>query len=150
MGRIVLRCEPLTEDAFAPFGAVVHDFATVTPRLRVGTVVRNRMRAYRTAQVEWVSAHRDGEQIVVPREPVPTVFIVAPPSERLTHTQFRAFLSDGTAGVCLAPEVWHALPIPVDRDHALYDNAQGSDWHEHTVEVHLPTELGVVLCVDWG
>jgi ureidoglycolate hydrolase len=148
MRQVVLKCEPLTADAFAPFGRIVSDFASATPFLRVGEVVRNRMRAWRLREVEWVSAHHDGEQIIVPCERVPTVFVVAPPAPRPMPESFRAFFGDGTVGVCLAIGVWHAPPIPVTCEHALYDNAQGSEWHEHTVEVHLPTELCCLLSVE--
>jgi len=144
----VLRCEPLSEETFAPFGYLVQNFAAATPKLKVGVVVRNRMRVLKTNKVEWVSAHYDGEQVIVPHQPVPTVFVVAPPSPRPTLESFRAFLSDGITGVCLGLGVWHATPIPVSCDHALYDNAQGSEWHNHTVEIHLPTELGGILIVE--
>ncbi|MCS7263831.1 MAG: ureidoglycolate lyase [Armatimonadetes bacterium] len=147
--KFVLRCQPLAEENFAPFGYIVRNFAEAKPNLIVGEVVRNRMRARQVREIELVSAHYDGEQIVFPCEPVPTVFIVAPPSERPSLESFRAFLSDGTLGICLAIGVWHALPIPIDRDHALYENAQGSQWHEHTVEFHLTSELDAILCVEW-
>lgn len=148
MRQVILQCEPLTEENFAPFGYLVRNFALAVPKLKVGEVVRNRMRVVRNTKVEWVSAHYDGEQIIVPHKPVPTVFVVAPPSPRPTLESFRAFLSDGTTGVCLSIGVWHAVPIPVSRPHALYDNAQGSEWHNYTVEVHLPTELGGMVVID--
>lgn len=150
MKKFALKCQPLSDEAFKPFGYIVRNFEASQPRLLVGTVVRNKMRVRRVLEIDWVSAHYDGEQIVFPCELVPTVFVVAPPSKRPSLESFRAFLSDGTVGVCLALGVWHAPPIPVDREHALYDNAQGSDWHEHTVELHLPKELGVVLEVEIG
>ncbi|MFN3422445.1 MAG: ureidoglycolate lyase [Armatimonadota bacterium] len=150
MRRIVLRCEPLTVETFAPFGRIVSNFYETEPQLRIGTVIRNRIQARRTSQIEWVSAHHDGEQIIFPRAPVATVFVVAPPSERPPLDHFRAFISDGTVGVGLSIGVWHALPIPIDCDYALYDNAQGSEWHEHTVEMHLPTELDTLLCIEFG
>ncbi len=146
--RIVnLRWKPLTDEAFAPFGRIVRDFANDVPKVSVGQVVRNQVRAKRTNCVEWVSAHWDGEQILVPHEKVPTVFVVAPPSERPDPKGFRAFLSDGSAGICLSVGVWHALPIPTTKENALYDNAQGSQWHDHTVELNLPSELGIILSV---
>jgi ureidoglycolate hydrolase len=80
MRQVILQCEPLTEENFAPFGYLVRNFALAVPKLKVGEVVRNRMRVVRNTKVEWVSAHYDGEQIIVPRETVPTVFVVAPPS----------------------------------------------------------------------
>jgi ureidoglycolate hydrolase len=149
MRRIVLRCEPLDERNFAPFGYIVRDINSSVPQLKVGKVVRNQLRVRKMTEIEWVNAHYDGEQIIVPHEPVPTIFVVATPSLRPSLESFKAFLSDGTVGVCLRIGVWHALPIPVSRDHALYDNAQGSEWHEHTVEIHLPTELGAILRVEW-
>ncbi len=149
MQKFALKCEPLTEESFAPFGSIVRNFFDAEPKLLVGAVVRNSMRVRQVKEIEWVSAHHDGEQITFPCEPVPTVFVVAPPSERPSLESFRAFLSDGKVGVCLALGVWHAPPIPIDREHALYENAQGSQWHEHTLEFHLPTELNAILCVEW-
>ncbi|MCS3919979.1 ureidoglycolate lyase [Fervidibacter sacchari] len=148
MRQVTLQCKPLDEENFAHFGRLVRNFALAVPKLEVGVVVRNQMRVVRNTKVEWVSAHYDGEQIIFPHEPVPTVFVVAPPSPLPTLESFRAFLSDGTIGVCLSVGVWHAMPIPVSCDHALYDNAQGSEWHNHTVEIHLPTELGGILIVE--
>lgn len=148
MKQIVIQCEPLSEENFAPFGYLVRNFASATPKLKVGTIVRNQMRTRKVTKIEWASAHYDGEQIIIPHEAVPTVFVVATPLPKPSLESFRAFLSDGTVGICLSVGVWHALPIPITRDHALYDNAQGSEWHDHTVEVNLPKELGAILCVD--
>ncbi len=137
--------EPLTESSFAPFGCIVKEFHAAVPRLLVGEVVRNRMRVRRVSVIEWLSAHYDGEQIIVPCQATPTVFVVALPTPQPVPEAVRAFLSEGNEGVCLAMGVWHAFPIPVTVDHALYDNAQGSQWHKHTVEVHLPTQYGCLL-----
>ncbi len=139
---------PLTEDTFAPFGRLVASFETAIARLRIGTVVRNQMRVRRTAVIEWLSCHEDGEQVIVPAEPVPTLFVVAPPAPCPDPTGVRAFLSEGHIGVCLAQGVWHTFPIPVTAEHALYNNAQGSKWHDYTHEVHLPSEVGCLLKVS--
>ncbi len=138
----------LTPETFAPFGRVVTDWTAVTLRLRVGEMVRNQMRARRTTVIEWLSAHDDGEQALISAEPIPTVFVVSPPSPIPSVEKARAFVSDGKVGVCFSRGVWHAFPIPIGAEHALYNNAQGSHWHQHTREVHLPTALGCVLVVS--
>ncbi|MCS7193132.1 MAG: ureidoglycolate lyase [Armatimonadetes bacterium] len=149
MRKFVLRCEPLTEESFAPFGYTVRNFAEAKPKLIVGEIVRNRMRVRQVKQIEWVSVHYDGEQIIFPCEPVQTIFVVAPKLKKPSLESFRAFLSDGAFGVCLRIGVWHSLPIPISQDHALYENAQGSEWHNKTIDLHLPSELGAILQVEW-
>ncbi len=145
--KIVPPIEALTPQTFAPFGRVVTDWTAVALQLKVGETARNQMRARQTTVIEWLSAHDDGEQALIPVEPIPTVFVVCPPSPMPSVEKARAFVSNGKVGVCFSQGVWHAFPIPIAAEHALYNNAQGSQWHQHTREVHLPTALGCVLVV---
>ena len=74
--------------------------------------------------VDEVNYHHDGGQASIAHG-VPTVFLVAPPGDRVEPDDFVALYSDGSVGVNLHPRVWHTAPLPLASS-ASYDNKQGS------------------------
>jgi hypothetical protein len=75
--------------------------------------------------VGFVNYHDDGGQAFGPRNRVPTVYLVAPPSEDPRPEDFVALYTDGSLGLSMHAGVWHTAPLPLGHSE-VYDNKQGS------------------------
>jgi ureidoglycolate lyase len=123
-----LRVEPLTEDAFAPFGEIVSAKARVPDfRTESGTegwavdfrggrpLVMVLRTPYGGPAVRFskLERHFALTQTFLPLGGSPAVVAVAPPAPDRAAVpdpaQIRAFLLDGTRGYALAPGTWHSL-----------------------------------------
>ncbi|HEV8307682.1 MAG TPA: ureidoglycolate lyase [Methylomirabilota bacterium] len=121
-----VRVEPLTEEAFAPFGQVVSakdrppdfetesgtqgwavDFSSGRPLVML---LRTPYQGLRFSKLE---RHFNLTQTFLPLGGSPAVVAVAPPSSDRTAvpdpTDVRAFLLDGSKGYALARGTWHSL-----------------------------------------
>ena len=146
-----LIVEPLSRDAFSPFGDVIepdisrmsfsinegtsrrfHDLARLDPgengRLIV-SIFRAQPREL-PLTVTLLERHPKGSQAFMPLSGQPFLVVVAPKGERIDHSQIRAFLAHGQQGVNFAPGVWHhpllALHsesdfLVIDRDNPAYN-----------------------------
>lgn len=132
---IELYPEPLTREAFAPFGDVIapegvrhfpinagaierhHDLARVEVgeggRLLISIATCNRITElpYRIPLVE---RHPLGSQAFIPLNETPMVVVVAPPGESVDPAGLRAFISNGRQGINYHPGVWHMPLITAD------------------------------------
>ncbi len=132
---IELRPEPLTREAFAPFGDVIetggaehfpinagtierhHDLAEVAlgdggrPLISIATCNRTTELPYRIPLVE---RHPLGSQAFVPLNATPMLVVVAPPGEPVDPAGLRAFISNGRQGINYHPGVWHMPLITPD------------------------------------
>jgi ureidoglycolate lyase len=123
-----LRIEPLTEEAFAPFGQIVSvknrapDFKTESGTegwavdFRSGTPLVMLLRTpYRPPAFSKLERHFNVTQTFLPLGGSPAVLALAPPAstddrEKIPGpTEVRAFLLDGTKGYALARGTWHSL-----------------------------------------
>jgi ureidoglycolate lyase len=121
-----VKIEPLTDEAFAPFGQVISakdrppdfetesgtqgwavDFSAGRPLVML---LRTRYQGLRLSKLE---RHFNLTQTFLPLAGAPAVVAVAPPSADRTAipapTAVRAFLLDGTQGYVLARGTWHSL-----------------------------------------
>jgi len=121
-----VRIEPLTEDAFAPFGQIISakerppdyrtesgtegwavEFSSGRPLVML---LRTRYQGLRFSKLE---RHFNLTQTFLPLGGSPAVVAVAPPSPDRTAapppSAVRAFLLDGTQGYALARGTWHSL-----------------------------------------
>jgi ureidoglycolate lyase len=122
-----LQLEPLTRDAFAPFGDVIeldgarhfpinggtterfHDLACIDVCEAGGRPLINVFRAQPRkwpVTITMMERHPLGSQAFVPLAHTRYAVVVAPAGE-LDATQLRAFWVDGTQGVNYAKGVWH-------------------------------------------
>lgn len=132
---IELRPEPLTREAFAPFGDVIetggaehfpinagtierhHDLAAVTlgeggrPLISIATCNRTTELPFRIPLVE---RHPLGSQAFVPLNETPMIVVVGPPGETVDPSRLRAFVSNGRQGINYHPGVWHMPLITPD------------------------------------
>lgn len=118
--------EPLSEEAFAPFGQIISakerppDFQTESGTegwavdFRSGRPLVMLLRTpYRGLQFWKLERHFNLTQTFLPLGGSPAVVAVAPPSSDRAiipdPTEVRGFLLDGTKGYALAPGTWHSL-----------------------------------------
>ena len=123
-----LVVEPLTRNAFAPFGEVIepdpehlsfsinegtsqrfHDLARLDPGAE-GRLIVSIFRAQPRRLPLTITAlerHPKGSQAFMPLGGRPFLVVVAPPGERIAPTKIRAFLAHGCQGVNFATGVWH-------------------------------------------
>lgn len=123
-----LPVEPLTREAFAPFGEVIaadaaarhypinqgtteryHDLATVDVGAEGGRTLVNIFRGQPRAlpfEVRMMERHPLGSQAFIPLGRFPYLVVVAPPGE-LDPEALRAFLATGGQGVNYARGTWH-------------------------------------------
>ena len=132
--RTTLAIEPLTHEAFAPFGDVIelagatqipinlgttiryHDLAKVDVSDEGGRTLVNLFRGQPRElpfEVKMLERHPLGSQAFVPLNDKPYLVVVAPAGD-LDVTQIRAFVSRGWQGVNYAKGVWHHPLIALD------------------------------------
>ena len=163
MLRVVkIKVEPLTTEAFAPFGQAIETFDEAKPEVRVGALTESEYTV--TASVSapppeklslsegrlraHFACHDDAGQSFYPSRHCPTVFFVAPPSETLEPENMRAFYSDGSLGICMRLKVWHTMPVCL-RGTEGYQTARGNqDYHTHSIDVDFDEERGLALEPD--
>jgi len=146
--------EPLTSEAFAPFGDVIaaagmasfqinygmcdrfHDRArteVIGDEARIGiSVGRGRPYALPLA-LSLVERHPLGSQAFVPMTDDPFLVVVAPDEDGIPGRP-RAFLTDGRQGVNYLRNVWHGVLTPLGRttDFVIVDRiGPGSNLEEH-------------------
>lgn len=122
-----LAIEPLTREAFAPFGDVIelegakqipinlgttirfHDLAKVDVTDEGGRTLVNLFRGQPRAlpfEVKMLERHPLGSQAFIPLNDKPYLVVVAPAGE-LDESKVRAFVTSGWQGVNYAKGVWH-------------------------------------------
>jgi ureidoglycolate lyase len=133
MNTVELQAQPLSREAFAPYGEVIetegarhfsinagaieryHDLATVD----VGAVGGGRplisvaccnLESELPYEIPFVERHPLGSQAFVPLDDTPLVVVVAPAGESVDVRELRAFVSNGRQGVNYHRGVWH-IPL---------------------------------------
>ncbi|CAD6557263.1 ureidoglycolate lyase [Paraburkholderia sabiae] len=122
-----LAIEPLTREAFAPFGDVIeldgakqipinlgttirfHDLAHVDVTDEGGRTLVNLFRGQPRVlpfEVKMMERHPLGSQAFIPLNDKPYLVVVAPRGE-LVESEIRAFVTSGWQGVNYAKGVWH-------------------------------------------
>lgn len=130
MATLHLAAQPLTRDAFKPFGDVIstegarhfsindgaierfHDLASVD----VGDKAQGRTLISLAScneptslpyDVPLLERHPLGSQAFIPLDDTPLLVVVAPPGDAVEAVDLRAFVSDGAQGVNYRRGVWH-------------------------------------------
>jgi ureidoglycolate lyase len=127
----ILRAEPLTRAAFAPFGDVIQEDGAESYLINDGNTLRihdlcnvdagengralvSLFRALDTIALPYrprlLECHPLGSQAFIPREVARFLIVVAAAGKTPNPGQLQAFVTDGVQGVNYAPGVWH-LPL---------------------------------------
>lgn len=147
----VVACEPLTPEAFAPFGQVIstepHE-AAIAVRDGEEWVMNVLSYDYEPLVCDQLNAHHRATQMLVPLGGQPALLIVAPPgtvfATRAALDQVRAFVLDGSAAINLGHGTWHWGPHPIGA-HVDLLNLQGRGFPTDNEITHLERDLGVVV-----
>jgi ureidoglycolate lyase len=148
---IEVQAEPLTAEAFAPFGQVIAA-GDMVMELRDGESFHLNVLSYdrQPLECDHLNRHHKATQALVALAGRPTLVVVAPRehdfSSRDHLSSVRAFVCDGTAGINLALGTWHWGPYPL-MDHVDLVNVQGKGFADDNEVAHLTRDLGVVVTV---
>ncbi|MDZ7851178.1 MAG: ureidoglycolate lyase [Halomonas sp.] len=154
-----LKAEPLTPEAFAPFGDVIdtrtadwfpinagrtrryHDLARVET---LGNEARAVISIFVSQPVEipleldFLERHPLGSQAFMPLHEERFVIVVAPPGEQIDSAEVRAFVTDGRQGVNYRAGTWHAIQSVLEREGEFLvvdRGGEGSNCDEHPLAV---------------
>ncbi|UXZ54287.1 ureidoglycolate lyase [Halomonas sp. 7T] len=132
-----LRAQPLTPEAFAPFGDVIdtrtadyfpinagrtrryHDLARVET---LGEDARPLINIFVSQPVEvplaldFLECHPLGSQAFMPLYEERFIVVVAPKGETIDSQDVRAFVTDGHQGVNYHAGTWHAIQSVLERE----------------------------------
>lgn len=152
-----LAVEPLTAEAFAPFGEVIEVAGTAetinygrtlkyADRARIDVAAdggRPALHLYRSQptalplEVRVLERHPLGTQAFFPLGGLPWLVIVAPPGEAAARDAVRAFRVTGDQGVNLGCGVWHHFQVSLEApsDYLVIDRAgPGANFEECRID----------------
>jgi len=137
MGERILQLQPLTADAFAPFGTVVDlakieavsinegytlKFANLFPLDCTHEGGRVAVHFYRSTartpplKLRGMERHPLGSQAFWPLHQRPYVVVVAPPSEEIDESAIKGFITSGQQAIQYHRGTWHHYQISLDED----------------------------------
>ncbi|MHB0774941.1 ureidoglycolate lyase [Halomonas sp. WWR20] len=132
-----LTAQPLTPEAFAPFGEVIdartsdsfpinagrtqrhHDLARVETLGEGAHTLINLFVSQPVAvplTLDFLERHPLGSQAFMPLHEERFLVVVAPPGETIDPDSVRAFVTDGRQGVNYRAGTWHAIQSVLDRE----------------------------------
>ena len=136
MQTIQIKAEPLSSEAFRPFGQVVgKDEVNLAlnngEQFRMG-IIHMRNRGY---QIGSLNYHQNSTQALIPLEGKACVVVVAPPGmtfrEASDLKQIKAFLCDGSVGINIGLCTWHQALLPIGSEMKMV-NIQGVNSSQDT------------------
>jgi ureidoglycolate lyase len=153
MSKILhIRAEPLTAEAYRPFGQVIGldtiQMKIVNDRFRMGTI-QVRRQPFRIAHL---NRHIKSTQALIPLDGKACLVVVAPPTVDLDSpeelAQIKAFINDGSCGINIGLGTWHIAPLPLGPLVTLVNiqgERSGEDTEERSLEEQFNTVIEVVL-----
>ena len=150
--EITLHVQPLTPEAFAPYGRVVEDERQAL-QMQEGQFTARLMTVKRVPEtVDRINRHMDHSQMFVPLNGDRTVLVVAAPDvpeEGFDAARIAAFVTDGRSTVIFHPGTWHIEPRALGKDSCQVINVQTDVFREHTELVKL-ADAGWLVHLDVG
>lgn len=157
MKRLKLHPEPLTDEAFSPFGEVIQKQGHYPKEINQGHTRKfsnlaridasdeggePTIHIYRSRpvtlpfRIEMMEQHPLGSQTFMPLHDRPFPLVVAPPAPKLDTETIQAFISNGEQGVNLHKGVWHHFQLTLEEtsDTLVIDRSGPG---ENCIEVYL-------------
>jgi len=147
-----IKAEPLTADAFRPFGQVIGmdtvQMKIVNDRFRMGTI-NMKCQPFR---ITHLNRHIKSTQALIPLGGKACLVVVAPPTVDLNSPedlqQVKAFIDDGSYGVNIDLGTWHMALLPLGSEMSMVNiqgKHSGADTDERSFEETLNTVIEIVL-----
>ena len=149
--RVVkIKAEPLTAEAYAPFGQIVD--ASTTPLHCSEGEYTARLMTLEPAptRVKHINRHPEHIQLFVPLDNAPMLLVVAPAhvsGEAFDPESVRAFVNDGSKAFTFGLNTWHIAPRGL-RDGAQVINVQGSKYQELTELIDFEQLTGAIVEIE--
>jgi ureidoglycolate lyase len=149
MHTVQIKAEPLTPEAFRPFGQVVgRDEVNLDLRegeqFRMG-IIHMRNRGY---CISSLNHHRNSTQALIPLEGKACLVVVAPPGvtfqEAADLKHVKAFLCDGSVGINIGLHTWHQALLPIGSEMKMV-NIQGMHSSQDTYTCDFQHEFDAVV-----
>jgi ureidoglycolate lyase len=138
--EVSVKVQPLTPEAFAPYGRVVQS-ERQDLLMEDGKFTARLMTVKRVPEVvDHINMHTDHSQMFVPLAGERLVVIVAPPeqpAESFDPSSIAAFLTDGKQTFIFHPGTWHIEPRAADKDECQVINVQTNVFRDHTTLIRL-------------
>ena len=151
MTPVTIKVQPMTPEAFAPYGRVLGADREDLIRTQ-GQFTARLMTVRRVPEtVDHVNMHTDHSQMFVPLAGEKLVVIVAPPeqpAEGFDPSSIAAFLTDGTQTFIFHPGTWHIEPRALTKDECQLINVQTDVFRDHTELLHLQEDCGVTVRLE--
>lgn len=145
---ICLEVQPMTREAFAPFGEIISERGPIEIDLdggQAGFVAQTVEK--RPMVFDFLGRHSRTEQVFSPLGGTPSVIAVAMPTddENPDTQKMAAFLVDGSSAFKLHRGTWHTSAFPVqDRASFLVVDREGTLDEDYDLR-DLKTALGIVV-----
>jgi len=163
MSLLTLKVEPLTAEAFAPYGDVIETGAGTHYGINGGAVERfhdlarididtsddghvaislascNRITGS-PCRIGMVERHPLGSQAFIPLDDTPLPVVVAPAGDHLDTSQLRAFISNGKQGINYLRGTWH-VPLMCQESGQQFIIVDRSGSADNCEEMHLGQEI---------
>ncbi|MFN7928571.1 MAG: ureidoglycolate lyase [Blastocatellia bacterium] len=145
---ICLEVQPLTPEAFAPFGEIIRERGQIEVDLdggQAGFVAQTVEK--RPMEFDFLGRHRRTEQVFSPLGGTKSILAVAMPTEEDSpnENQMAAFLLDGSCAFKLHRGTWHTSVFPLeDRASFLIVDREGTLEEDYDLR-DLKTVLGAVV-----
>ncbi|WP_447555392.1 ureidoglycolate lyase [Vreelandella sp. EE22] len=156
---LTLTAEPLTREAFAPFGEVIDARDSTSFAINAGRTQRH----HDLAKVEtlgesahtlinifvsqpitlplaltFLERHPQGSQAFMPLHDERFIIVVAPSGDEIQPDQVRAFVTDGRQGVNYRAGTWHAINSVLEREGeflVIDRGGEGNNCDEHPLDI---------------
>ena len=132
---IKVKAEPLTAEAYAPFGNIVEAGRSQLHCSDGQYTARLMELEPAPTRVSRVNRHFDHTQLFIPITNDPMLLVVAPShvsGEKFDPESVRCFRTEGDVAFTFNVGVWHIAPRALDGQPAKVINVQGSRYMEHT------------------
>lgn len=149
MKTVRIKAEPLTSEAYKPFGEVigqddVHLQLRQREAFRMG-VIHMQHCGFR---IDHLNHHRNSTQALIPLEGKACLVVVAPPDVTFESPadlkKVKAFLCDGSVGINIGLGTWHQALLPIGPEMSMV-NIQGVNSTKDTYVCNFAKSFDTVI-----